>query len=250
MRNTNDKDNEVWALAPAMHGPGSQRKGGKFASQTQLKTAGKYTGWLKCLLPVHSNTHSTLAEGRIRPHWHAHLFFFCIYCMKAKNTKLSCCPSLGFPPKYVEISLRSKQLTLRMVESVTQIVSLSLNLFSPFHTYPLLPLTQLLAWAQSQVLELIHQSAWWWCDFASSPPHKSLSILVSPVLVQGSQRPLHKNLLNHEWRNQGGNHPSIPFLDPKEHTDHKSFLTSFWTPLHPGVSQMSPGHTNYSLEIN
>lgn len=176
MRNTNDKDNEVWALAPAMHGPGSQRKGGKFASQTQLKTAGKYTdggdGNASCLcIPTHT---APLQKGE-SGHTDMLIFSSSVCTAWRQRTQNWVAVLLwGFPQSTWKYPSIQKQLTLRMVESVTQIVSLSLNLFSPFHTYPLLPLTQLLAWAQSQVLELIHQSAWWWCDFASSPPHKSL----------------------------------------------------------------------------
>lgn len=72
-----------------------------------------------------------LTEGRIRPHGHDHLFFFCTDCMKAKNTTPGCCPAFAFPSKYMETSLPSKTTYLEDDGSlVTPIISLFPNLFS------------------------------------------------------------------------------------------------------------------------
>lgn len=83
----------VWTLAPAMHGTGSQCKGGKFVSQTQLKTSGEDTvGVMK--MPLGCAFGHTAACRRENPPtltWSCFLLLYILYEGKEHNTEsLSC----------------------------------------------------------------------------------------------------------------------------------------------------------------
>ena len=81
-----------------------------------------------------------LTEGKIGWHWHAHLFIFCIYHQKAKNTMLGCCPVikvLGFSQntwKYTSL----QKVTLRTTGIRPHKFSVYFQTSSAcFHTYSL-----------------------------------------------------------------------------------------------------------------
>lgn len=160
MRDTNDKNKEVGALVPVVELALSARKVNLPLKLKSWKTVGEHTGGGDGSPPcLCIRTHAApLTEGRIRPHWDAHLFFFCIDCMKAKNTTLGSCPAFGFPSKSVETSLPSETIYFMGVRSYTLSVYFQTS-SACFHTYSLSSLTQLLAWALSPILEMVHRSA-------------------------------------------------------------------------------------------